>query len=79
MPNKRASCGSKVGVAFVSCAASAGVLIMTSHSVCPAVYSRCPCDISTVMFRRLWFNCGLTIANAGTSLAHHCAVISPLI
>ena len=38
----------------------------------PALCSRCPCDVSTVTFSRLWFNRGPTIANAGTSLAHHC-------
>ena len=48
-------------------------------SVCPAVCSRCPCDVSTVTFGHLWFNFGPTIANAGTSLAHYCAAISSLI
>ena len=34
--------------------------------------------VSAVTFSGLWCNLGPTIANAGTSLAHHCAAISPL-
>ena len=58
IPNKRAWCGSIVGVCLFLVWSVLVFRLWRHTSVCPAVCSRCSCFISTVTFSRLLFNCG---------------------